>query len=616
MKYPEKYNLLDYLPVTAKELKLRGWKEVDVVLITGDAYIDHPSFGAAVIGRVLEWAGVKVAVLPQPNWTDDLRDFKKFGKPRLFFAITAGNMDSMVNRYTANKRMRSNDAYTPAGRAGARPDYATVVYSKIVKSLFPEVPVVIGGVEASMRRLSHYDYWSDTVKPSILVETQADLLIYGMGERPILELVKQLQEGKAFSEIKEIPQTAFLTKDIRGLKNDFIKLYPFREVKKDKKKFAQNFKTIEVQSNLMHPKTLVQQYDDEFVVVNSPFPVENDGDIDKWYDLPYQRLPHPKYWKKGDIPAYEMIKFSITAMRGCFGGCSFCTISAHQGKFISNRSAKSILKEVEAMTKLPDFKGYITDIGGPSANMYRMRGMDLSICEKCKRPSCIFPEVCSNLETSHRSLIDLYRKIRTHPKVKKATIGSGIRYDLVIKQSPKDAEEYLREVMRYHVSGRLKVAPEHVSEKVLSLMRKPSFSYFEKFKHLFDKINKEEQLRLELIPYFISAHPDSKEEDMAELAAKTKRLNFYLEQVQDFTPTPMTAATVMYYTGLEPYSLKPLYVARSKSERTAQRDYFFWYKKEYRKRLTESLQKMERFDLLEQLFGISKNKKIKKKRQR
>jgi len=366
----------------------------------------------------------------------------------------------------------------------------------------------------------------------------------------------------------------------------------------------------------MHPKTLVQQYDDEFVVVNSPFPVENDGDIDRWYDLPYQRLPHPKYWKKGDIPAYEMIKFSITAMRGCFGGCSFCTISAHQGKFVSNRSAKSILKEVEAMTKLPDFKGYITDIGGPSANMYRMRGMDLSICEKCKRPSCIFPEVCSNLETSHRSLIDLYRKIRTHPKVKKATIGSGIRYDLVIKQSPKDAEEYLREVMRYHVSGRLKVAPEHVSEKVLSLMRKPSFSYFEKFKHLFDKINKEEQLRLELIPYFISAHPDSKEEDMAELATKTKRLNFYLEQVQDFTPTPMTAATVMYYTGLEPYSLKPLYVARSKSERTAQRDYFFWYKKEYRKRLTESLQKMERFDLLEQLFGISKNKKIKKKRQR
>ena len=616
MKYPEKYNLLDYLPVTAKELKLREWEQVDVVLITGDAYIDHPSFGAAVIGRVLEWAGVKVAVLPQPNWTDDLRDFKKFGKPRLFFAITAGNMDSMVNRYTANKRMRSNDAYTPAGRAGARPDYATVVYSKIVKSLFPEIPVVIGGVEASMRRLSHYDYWSDTVKPSILVETQADLLIYGMGERPILELVKQLQEGKAFSEIKEIPQTAFLTKDISGLKNDFIELYPFREIKKDKKKFAQNFKTIEVQSNLMHPKTLVQQYDDEFVVVNSPFPVENDGDIDKWYDLPYQRLPHPKYWKKGDIPAYEMIKFSITAMRGCFGGCSFCTISAHQGKFVSNRSAKSILKEVEAMTKLPDFKGYITDIGGPSANMYRMRGMDLSICEKCKRPSCIFPEVCSNLETSHRSLIDLYRKIRTHPKVKKATIGSGIRYDLVIKQSPKDAEEYLREVMRYHVSGRLKVAPEHVSEKVLSLMRKPSFSYFEKFKHLFDKINKEEQLRLELIPYFISAHPDSKEEDMAELATKTKRLNFYLEQVQDFTPTPMTAATVMYYTGLEPYSLKPLYVARSKSERTAQRDYFFWYKKEYRKRLTESLQKMERFDLLEQLFGISKNKKIKKKRQR
>ena len=606
MAYPEKYQIQKWLPTTAKEVKNRGWDSIDVILFFGDAYIDHPSFGAAVIGRVLESEGLKVAVVPQPNWRDDLRDFKKLGKPNLFFAVTAGNMDSMVNHYTANKRLRSNDAYTADGKKGARPDYASIVYCNILKELFPEVPIVLGGVEASLRRVVHYDYWSNKLKPSILVDTKADLLLYGMAEDSIVRLVKLLKQGVPFHSIKNIPQTCFLTQNSDDLdfdKHKSIKLFSYEDCKKDKLKYARNFKHVEIESNSVKAKILYQKHGKDWLVINPPFPPIYDGAIDKWYDLPYTRLPHPKYWKKAPIPAFEMIKFSINMHRGCFGGCSFCTISAHQGKFVTNRSEASILKEVEAIRSTHDFKGIISDIGGPSANMYKMKGIDLEECDDCQRPSCIFPNICSNLDTNHDSLLSIYKKIREYKGVRKAFIGSGIRYDLALAQAPRKAKEYLQQVMKHHVSGRLKVAPEHTSDEVLKLMRKPNFDNFVKFNNLFNEINNKEQLREELIPYFISSHPGSKGLDMADLASKTKSMNFKLEQIQDFTPTPMTVATVIYYAGVHPYSLKPIFTAKSQKDKQNQRKYFFWYKKEYRQSIITELKSWGRLDLLNQLLG-------------
>ena len=448
MSYPSQYELKKWLPTTAKEVKLRKWDSIDVILFTGDAYIDHPSFGAAVIARVLEHEGLKVAIVPQPNWKDDKRDFKKLGKPNLFFAVTAGNMDSMVNHYTANKRLRSNDAYTPDGRKGARPDYASIVYCNILKELFPDTPIVLGGVEASLRRLTHYDYWSNQLKPGILAEAPADILLYGMSEKSIIQLVKLMQKNVPLSKINNIPQTAYLTKEISFLseKENKIKLYSFEDCLQSKKKFAQNFKHIEQESNMVQGKILYQKTKNNWIVVNPAFSPEKDGVIDQWYDLPYTRLPHPKYWKKGTIPAYEMIKFSVNMHRGCFGGCSFCTISAHQGKFVVNRSETSILKEIEEITKSVDFKGYISDLGGPSANMYKMKGINLKECKPCKRPSCIHPNICHNLDVSHDALLNIYQKSRNIKGVKKAFIGSGIRYDLVLAQAPKKAYNYMKEL--------------------------------------------------------------------------------------------------------------------------------------------------------------------------
>lgn len=609
MPYPEKYKLENWLPTTAKEVSALGWETLDVILFTGDAYVDHPSFGAAVIGRVLQSQGLRVAIVPQPNWRDDLRDFKKLGIPRLFFAVTAGNMDSMVNHYTANNRLRSNDAYTPDGKAGARPDYASEVYCNILKKLFPDTPIVLGGVEASLRRVVHYDYWSNKLKPSLLKDSKADLLLYGMAEKSIIQLVGLLQKGVPFKNIKHIPQTCFLTSDANDLRFDperSIKLFSYEDCKKDKIKYAQNFKHVEIQSNSVKAKVLYQKHGGDFLVINPPFPPQEDGEIDQWFDLPYTRLPHPKYWKKGIIPAYEMIKFSINLHRGCFGGCSFCTISAHQGKFIANRSEKSILKEVEAVTSAHDFKGYISDIGGPSANMYKMKGIDLIQCDTCKRPSCIYPNVCKNLDTNHEQLRSIYQKIRDHKDVKKAFIGSGIRYDLVLAQTPKDAKIYLTEVMKHHVSGRLKVAPEHTSEDVLKVMRKPNFENFETFTNLFNHINKKEALNQELIPYFISSHPGSEGVSMAHLATKTKSMNFKLEQVQDFTPTPMTVATVIYYSGVHPYTLQPIYTAKSQNEKKNQRKYFFWYKKEFQQAIRDELKRWNQLDILNQLLPWKK----------
>ena len=605
-----------WLPTSKKEVKERGWDELDVVLFTGDAYIDHPSFGAAVIGRILEAEGLRVAIVPQPNWTDDLRDFKKLGSPRLFFAITGGNMDSMVNHYTAGKRKRGSDAYTPGGKAGFRPDYATIVYSKIVKELFPHVPLVIGGIEASLRRVTHYDYWSDKLMPSILVDSGADMLFYGMGEKSIVEFAQLIQKGVPIQKLTTIPQTSFLVdldEDYATKKNwDEFELSSHEECLKDKKKYARNFMHIEEESNKMEAKKLTQKVGDKKIVVNPPWPTFKESEIDRVYDLPYTRLPHPRYNNKETIPAYEMIRHSINIHRGCFGGCTFCTISAHQGKFIASRSEKSVLKEVEQVTKMPDFKGYISDLGGPSANMYKMKGIHEDICRKCKRPSCIFPSICKNLDTDHKPMLDLYKKVRQNPNIKKAFIGSGIRYDMILEktgreETDKNNSEYLREVIKHHVSGRLKVAPEHSSDEVLKFMRKPSFKLFEQLNDEFIKINKEENLNQQLIPYFISSHPGSKSEDMANLAIQTKKMNFRLEQVQDFTPTPMTLATVVYYSGYHPYTMEKIYTARNHNEKENQRKFFFWYKSEFKNSIINDLKSKGRVDLIDKLF---KNKQV------
>ncbi len=601
------YQLTDFLPTTKKELEIRGWDEVDVVLFSGDAYIDHPAFAAAVIGRTLEAQGLKVAIVPQPNWRDDLRDFKKMGRPRMFFAISAGNMDSMVNHYTANKRLRSDDAYTPDGKAGMRPDYATITYANIIKKLYPDVPLVIGGIEASLRRFTHYDYWSDKLMPSILIDTKADLLIYGMGEKPIIELVNEMKSGKTISEIHFIPQTSYLTKEVlsfREWKN--TTLVSHEECLVDKKKYASNFKHIETESNKYHASRLIQQTGKRFVVVNPPYEPLSEKELDASYDLPYTRLPHPKY-KGKTIPAYEMIKFSVNLHRGCFGGCTFCTISAHQGKHIVSRSKESILNEVKKITAMPDFKGYLSDLGGPSANMYKMKGIDMNICRLCKKPSCIFPKVCFNLNTDHNPLLDIYRSVDKIQGIKKSFIGSGIRYDMLLSDTDnqdvnKSHSEYTKELITNHVSGRLKIAPEHTSDQVLNLMRKPSFDYFAKFKAQFDRINREAGLNQQLIPYFISSHPGCHNEDMADLAALTKKFDFRLEQVQDFTPTPMTLATEIYYSGYHPYTLEEIFTAKSKDEKLEQRKFFFWYKNEYRNAIIRDLQKMKRPDLQKKLF--------------
>ena len=591
-------------------MELRGWDELDVILFSGDAYVDHPSFGAAVIGRLLEAQGLKVAIVPQPNWRDDLRDFKKMGKPRLFFGVSAGCMDSMVNKYTANKRLRSEDAYTPDGRHDMRPEYPSIVYTQILKKLWPDVPVILGGIEASLRRLTHYDYWHDTVRKSILLESGADLLVYGMGEKPITELCKRMKENPCIPT--DIPQTVYVVKGKQAIppsiseKEDIV-LHSHESCLNDKKKEAENFKFIEEESNKYEAARILQHGGNNTVVVNPPYPPMTQGELDMSFDLPYTRLPHPKY-KGKRIPAFDMIKFSVNLHRGCFGGCAFCTISAHQGKFIVSRSKGSILKEVKAITEMPDFKGYLSDLGGPSANMYAMRGQNEEKCHKCKRPSCIHPKVCPNLNTDHRPLLDIYHAVDALPGIKKSFIGSGVRYDLLLHESKDPAinrstKEYTRELIAKHVSGRLKVAPEHTSEKVLNVMRKPSFNQFYDFKKIFDKINNDLNLRQQLIPYFISSHPGCTAEDMAELAVITKRLDFHLEQVQDFTPTPMTVATEAWHTGYHPYTLQPIFSAKTQREKLAQRMFFFWYKPEERRAIIQELKRMERSDLIDKLYG-------------
>ena len=609
----KEYRLTDFLPTTKKEMELRGWDYVDVILFSGDAYVDHPSFGAAVIGRVLESHGYRVAIIPQPDWHGDYRDFKKLGPPRLFFGISPGCMDSMVNKYTANRRLRSEDAYSPDGRHDCRPEYPTIVYSQILRKLYPDVPIVLGGIEASLRRLTHYDYWQDKLKKCILCDSGADMISYGMGEKTILTIARRLSEGESINQLHDIPQTVYLTKKENipgGITNDDIVLHSHEECLRNKRAEAENYRHIEEESNKYHAQRLLQQVDGLYAVVNPPNPPMSSEELDASFDLPYTRLPHPKY-KGKRIPAYEMIKHSVNIHRGCFGGCAFCTISAHQGKFITCRSKESILKEVIQVTEMADFKGYLSDLGGPSANMYGMHGRNLLACEKCERPSCIHPQVCPNLNTDHTALLDIYHAVDALPKVKKSFIGSGVRYDLLLHHSKDEksneaARQYTRELICKHVSGRLKVAPEHTSDKVLHLMRKPSFQQFEQFKRIFDRINREENLRQQLIPYFISSHPGCKEADMAELAVITKRLDFHLEQVQDFTPTPMTIATEMWYSGYDPYTLEPVFSAKTAREKLAQRMFFFWYKHEERRHIEQELRRIGRSDLISKLYSKSK----------
>ena len=571
------YDLKAYLPTTKKELQLRGWDEVDVILFSGDAYIDHPAFGAAVIGRVLEANGYRVAIVPQPDWRGDHRDFTKLGRPRLFFAVTSGSMDSMVNHYTAAKRLRSDDAYTPEGKAGMRPDYCTITYCNILKQLYPDVPIVIGGIEASMRRLTHYDYWSDRLMPSILVDSKADILVYGMGEKQIVAIAKSIENASLQNSsmttysLEAIPQTAYLsTHSPLEEKAGGILLHSHEAALKSKQVHAENFRLIETESNKINAATIVQPVGNQYVVVNPPYPTMSTEELDAIYDLPFQYHPHPKY-KDKHIPAYEMIRFSVCMHRGCFGGCSFCTISAHQGKQITSRSEKNILQQISKLKDLPEWKGYLSDLGGPSANMYGMHGKDMTLCEQCARPSCLYPNICKNLNQDFTKLLHIYNKVDSLPYIKKSFVGSGIRYDLM-------NEQYGRELITHHVSGRLKVAPEHTSDNVLKIMRKPSWEQYERFHRFFEKVNKEEGMRQQLIPYFISSHPGCTNKDMQQLAERCRQLHYRPEQVQDFTPTPMTLATTMFYTGLNPYTMEPVYVAKTKEEKQKQNSYFFWWK--------------------------------------
>ena len=630
------HQLTDWLPTTRKEMELRGWECADVILFSADAYVDHPAFGASVIGRLLEAEGLRVCIVPQPDWHGDFRDFKKLGRPRLFFGISPGCMDSMVNKYTAARRLRSEDAYSPDGRHDLRPEYPTIVYTDILRKLYPDVPIVLGGIEASLRRVMHYDYWQERFRPSILCDCDADLITYGMGEKPTLELVRFLIEAindahpllhydengepcitrQLLREVAtgKLNQIAFLCKKDEipgGIKQDDIVLHSFEDCLRQPRLHAENFRHIEEESNKMHAQRLLQMVSGTpaangkslngkslngkslnskcmWVVVNPPYPPLTSEELDQSFDLPYTRLPHPKY-KGKRIPAYEMIKFSVTLHRGCFGGCAFCTISAHQGKFIVSRSKQSILKEVKAITQMPDFKGYLSDLGGPSANMYMMQGKRRELCEKCKRPSCIHPAVCPNLNGDHQPLLDIYRSVDALPGIKKSFIGSGVRYDMLLhdwkdEALNKAASEYTHELITKHVSGRLKVAPEHTSDAVLNIMRKPSFSLFRQFKSIFDSTCRKAGLRQQLIPYFISSHPGCTVRDMAELAAITKQMNYKLEQVQDFTPTPLTVSTTCWATGFHPYTLEPIYSAKTPKEKQEQNKFFFWYKNDNNKK--------------------------------
>ena len=564
------------IPTSVKEVERLGWDYIDVILFTGDAFVDHPSFGSACISRYLQKFGYRVAVVPQPNWRDDLRDFKKLGAPRLYFGVNSGAMDSMVNHYTAGKRLRHDDAYTPDGRFGQRPDYAVTVYSRILKDLYPDIPVVIGGIEASLRRVTHYDYWKDRLFPSILVDSRADWLCYGMGERPMLELTRAIEAGRNLRDIRKIPQLAFLMTG-KWKQTDALVLHSFEECCNDKRAFAENFHWIETHANMLHPDTIIEPVGDGYVQINPPYPPATEQEMDSFWDLPFTKLPHPRY-KDRRIPAYDMIKYSINTHRGCFGGCNFCTIAAHQGKFIQSRSEASICKEAKGLLSLPGFAGNISDLGAPTANMYGMGGKDKSICAVCRRKSCLYPKPCRNLDRSHSRVLGLYDKVLSIKGIKHAYIGSGIRYDLFLDEDgfvDSTSLPYLRELVLRHTSGRLKVAPEHTEDKVLDYLAKPSFRLFVRLRREFEKITAQAGVKTGIVPYFISSHPGCTMKDMENLSRNPALKGIWMDQVQDFMPTPMTTSSVMFYTGLDPRTMKPVFVERDPEKKKAQKSFFF-----------------------------------------
>lgn len=564
------------IPTSVKEVQRLGWDYIDVIFFTGDAFVDHPSFGTACIARYLEKFGYRVAVVPQPNWKDDLRDFRKLGAPRLYFAVNSGAMDSMVNHYTAARRLRHEDAYTPDGQFGRRPDRAVTVYTKILKRLWPDVPVVIGGVEASLRRLAHYDYWDNSIHPSILVDSGADWLCYGMGERTMLELTRAIESGRNLRQMENIAQLAFYRKGVCRLDGALV-LHSYEQCLEEPRAFAENFHQIEVHANMLTPQTLVEPVGDGYVRVNPPLPQATTEEMDSFWDLPFTKKPHPRY-KGKRIPAYDMIKDSIITHRGCFGGCNFCTIAAHQGKFIQSRSEESILKEVRELAAMPEFRGNISDLGAPTANMYGMHGKDPSRCAVCRRKSCLFPSPCSNMDRNHERVLALYRRVDAVKGIRHSYIGSGVRYDLFLDEKgfvDGSGKKYLRELMLRHTSGRLKVAPEHTEDKVLYYMAKPSFRLFERLRAEFDKINREEGTHTELVPYFISSHPGCTLQDMRKLASNKSLKGIWMEQVQDFMPTPMTTSSIMFCTGLDPRTMKEVFVERNPERKKEQKSLFF-----------------------------------------
>jgi uncharacterized radical SAM protein YgiQ len=590
-------------PMSAEEMRQRGWDWVDVVFVTGDAYVDHPSFAMAVLHRVLEAAGFRVAILSQPHW-HSAEPWRQFGKPRLFFAVSAGNMDSLINHYTANKKVRNDDAYSPGGRIGLRPDRATIVYCQRAREAFPGVPVIAGGVEASLRRLAHYDYWSDTVRRSILLDSKADLVVFGMGEKPIVEIARRLAAGQSVRDLRQLRSVAYAlgakeTSDAmerwrrtptNGCQPIFLPSY--EEVKTDKWAFAEATRLIHLHTNPYNAATLIQLHDHQAVVCNPPELPLSQEEMDRIYDLPYTRRPHPSY--REPIPAYEMIKDSVTIMRGCFGGCTFCSITAHQGRIIQSRSQESILREVRKLANDPDFKGIVSDVGGPTANMYQMRCTRPEVEAKCRRLSCVHPTICRLLGTDHGPLIELLRRARQEPGIRKILVSSGIRMDLA-QLSP----EYVSELAAHHVGGRLKVAPEHTDPSVLGLMKKPAIDNFDDFATMFrqatEKARKPKQF---LVPYFIASHPGSDLKAMIDLALYLKRNGYRPDQVQDFIPAPFDVATCMYYTGIDPFTKKSVTVARNLRDRKLQRALMQFFKPENWFEVREALLRAGRADLI------------------
>ncbi|AMV40028.1 YgiQ family radical SAM protein [Planctomyces sp. SH-PL62] len=580
-----------HLPASRAEMDARGWDAVDVVLVTGDAYVDHPAFAMGILGRVLEAAGFRVAILSQPDWRS-AEPWRQFGRPRLFFGVSAGNMDSMINHYTANKKVRNDDAYSPGGRIGLRPDRATIPYCHRSREAFPGVPIIAGGVEASLRRLAHYDYWSDTVKRSILLDSKADLVVFGMGEQPIVEIARRLQAGESTRNLRDMRAVAYAMGASETPPADAFVLPTFEEVKADKHRFAEATKRIHLETNPLNARRLVQYHDRQAVVCNPPgLPISQD-DMDRTYGLPFTRRPHPMY-KAERIPAYEVVKDSVTIMRGCFGGCTFCSITAHQGRIIQSRSQESILTELKQMGQDPKFSGVVSDIGGPTANMYQMRCTRPEVEAKCKRLSCVHPTVCKLLGTDHGPLIELMKQSRETPGISKVHVASGIRMDLAQK-SP----EYLEELATHHVGGHLKVAPEHTDPAVLKLMKKPDSEDYAGFAEAFQKASRKAGKKQFLVPYYIASHPGSDLNAMIDLAVFLKRNGYRPDQVQDFIPAPFDIATCMYYTGMDPFTGAEVYVAQHLRDRKLQRALMQFFKPENYFMVREALLKAARQDLI------------------